>query len=341
MVALEFYLGAVALFVIGALLLRGTSVVGRVGGEEFEKRKKRKIIAQTLMASAAIPLVTGITTQMFPPSASMEVPEVSSAVTSDASTDTDDQITNQAPAPAVTFTAQQGNLVSGDVVDVDSFNAMQVPNSTSDVITSAVPSPAASAQYFQEALGLFKQGEVPAALDKANAAVEADPKNRYAYALRGSIYARMKNWNEAVKDYQAALQLDPANVGLKNSVANVEFVQAKYDAARAVFAGLVQDENNGDYAKYMVFMCDLMGGHEDLAAKELDAFNQVGSNASYYFANSAWSLYHQKNDDAQSWLASASRIYSPEKFKNYAAVQRSLVKVQPLTTPVLATPPAK
>ncbi len=43
----------------------------------------------------------------------------------------------------------------------------------------------------------------------------------------------------------------------------------------------------------------------------------MGGNASYYFANLAWSLVHQKPDDARSWLDSALRIYPPDKFNLY------------------------
>jgi hypothetical protein len=42
------------------------------------------------------------------------------------------------------------------------------------------------------------------------------------------------------------------------------------------FVALEKDPDMGDFASYKVFLCDLFGGHEDAASKELDAFNEAG-----------------------------------------------------------------
>ena len=88
-------------------------------------------------------------------------------------------------------------------------------------------------------------------------------------------------------------------------------------------------------ASYKVFLCDLFGGREDLASKELDIFNQAGRNASYYFANAAWSLYHHKTDDGRDWLTQAMNIYAPNKCRLYA---KSLVDLGYLPLPPPSQP---
>ncbi|HEX4140962.1 MAG TPA: hypothetical protein VHY09_11480, partial [Candidatus Methylacidiphilales bacterium] len=80
----------------------------------------------------------------------------------------------------------------------------------------------------------------------------------------------------------------------------------------------------GDFAMYKVFLCDLFGGHADLAKSELDAINKKGDDASYYFANAAWDLYNKKTDDARQWLVSASHIYDMKKFSTYGESLRYL-----------------
>jgi len=170
----------------------------------------------------------------------------------------------------------------------------------------------------REALQLLEQKKFDDALEKVNAALQAAPQNPAAYGLRGNIYTEEKLWDQAGNDYQTALQLDGKNPRVKFDLGEIQFVQKNYDAARPGFLALEQDPDIGDLAAYKVFLCDLLGGHEDVAARELDAFNQVGSNASYYFANAAWSLVHHKTEDARPWLMSASRIYEPPKFKLYA-----------------------
>ena len=165
----------------------------------------------------------------------------------------------------------------------------------------------------------MEQKQFDAALEKANAAIEAAPQNAGALGLRGSIYAEKKQWDPAKKDYEAALKLDPTNVQMKFNLAELDFMQKNYDDARSGFVALQGDPNMGDLAAYKVFLCDLFGFNEKIASSELDAFNQVGSNPSYYFANAAWSLYHHKTEEARNWLLSAAKIYEPPKFRQYAA----------------------
>ena len=102
-------------------------------------------------------------------------------------------------------------------------------------------------------------------------------------------------------------------------MSEVAFLQKKYDEARPGFITMEQDPNLGDLATYKVFLCDLFGGHSETAAAELQAFDKIGSGASYYFAEAASSLYNKKPEDARGWLTSASNIYAPAKFKLYAA----------------------
>jgi len=191
--------------------------------------------------------------------------------------------------------------------------ALTVPTSTSQAKTQGNPAP-----LLQQAFQLFEQKKLDAALDKVNAAAKVAPQDRAVYSLRGNIYAEKELWDEAEKDYQTVLQIDGKNSLIRFNLAEIKFMQKRYDEARSGFIDLEQDPNTGDLATYKVFLCDLCGGHEETAAKELDAFNQVGSNASYYFANAAWLLTHHKTEDARSWLMSAARIYAPNKFRLYA-----------------------
>jgi len=197
-----------------------------------------------------------------------------------------------------------------------------VPSLSGSVPKSPSSDPATP--LLQEAIQLMNQNQLDAALGKVKAALQVAPKNADAYGLRGNIYAEKKLWDLAAKDYQTALQFNGKNVRVKFNLAEIEFKQKEYDAARPGFAALTQDSTMGDLAAYKVFLCDLFGGHEHVAVGELDAFNQVGSNASYYFANVAWSVYHQKTEDARGWLESARRIYTPKKFSLYAASLRDL-----------------
>jgi Tfp pilus assembly protein PilF len=171
---------------------------------------------------------------------------------------------------------------------------------------------------------LLSKGQVDEALTQVNAAIQLNPQNPDGYGMRGSIYTEKKQWDLATQDYQKVLSMTPNDGPAKFNLSEIKFRQKQYDAARAGFEALVKDEQLGDLSSYKVFLCDLYGGHADVAAKELDVFNQVGGNASYYFANAAYSLYNKKTEEGRDWLISAVRIYSQNKVNLYAASLKEL-----------------
>jgi hypothetical protein len=118
--------------------------------------------------------------------------------------------------------------------------------------------------------------------------------------------------------------MNPNDVTAQFNLAEVQFRQQLYPAARDAFSKLANNPLLGELAQYKVFLCDLFGGNEAVAKKELDAFNDAGSGPAYYFGNAAWSLYHKQIDDGRSWLVSAVKIFSQDKVNLYAASLKNL-----------------
>jgi Tfp pilus assembly protein PilF len=196
------------------------------------------------------------------------------------------------------------------------------------------------AAILRQSINFLRQNRPDEALDKANAALVADPHNWACYFVRGNVYAITKQWDLAEQDYLAAEKMNDQNSAIKYNLADIQFAQKKYALARPGFAHLANDQELGDQATYKVFLCDLFGGYEDNAAKDLANINQTGANASYYFANAAWSLYHQKTDDANGWLNSARKIYPPAKFQRYSASLEVLGYTEHEEAPSLLNAPA-
>ena len=162
------------------------------------------------------------------------------------------------------------------------------------------------------------------ALNDLSQAIKTNPNSTGAYVLRASLYCQKKQWQQAEDDFKAAAKIAPGNTVLKFNLIEVKFMQKQYDLARTGFLTLVNDPDMGDFAQYKVFLCDLFGGHDDQAKKELDVFNAAMGNPSYYFSNAAWCLVHKDPDGARDWLMSASRIYPPRKNAYYAQTLRDL-----------------
>ncbi len=198
-------------------------------------------------------------------------------------------------------------------------------------VAPSAPPPAAVADPSHP---LSKAEQLQADLAAVGARIAINPKDAEAYGIRGNLLASKRDWEGAERDFQTMVTLNPESTKAKFNLAEMIFMQKKYDVAKAGFVPLEQDSDFGDLAAYKAFLCDLFGGQMDAAAKELDAFNQVGSNASYYFANVAWSINHRKADDARDWLRSAAHIYPPEKFKLYATTlfQMGYLPLPPATS---------
>ena len=292
-----FYPGLLGLFVIGALLFRNTSIHEASGGTEYERRRRRRFIGIILMLVAVLSAGMALLSQ---PSSSNAPASYSPPISSAAG---QPEIAPVAPPP-LPPSQLSSNAPAG-------YSPPANPR-------PGQPQTASYALQIRQAFQLLTQKQFDAALAKVNAALQSAPQNPAAYELRGNIYAEEKLWEQAGKDYQTVLQLDGKNTQVKFNLAELQFMQKNYDNARPGFLALKQDPNMGDLASYKVFLCDLFGGHDHAAAAELDAFNQAGSNASYYFANAAWSLVHHKTEDARGWLTSAAKIYEPSKFGLYA-----------------------
>ena len=154
-------------------------------------------------------------------------------------------------------------------------------------------------------------------LARVNAAIRLYPNNADAYIVRGNIYSEQKMWSEAQRDYEKAQTLSPHSAAAAINLAELQFRQKQYDQARTSFLALEGDKDMGDLASYMVFLSDLYAAHDAAAAQELAAFNASGENASYYFGNIAWDLFHQNIQGARDYLQSAQAIYPPGKIRLY------------------------
>jgi len=305
------YLGILGLFVLGALLVRNTSIHEYVGGAAYENKRRRRFAGVTLMAIAAICGGVEMLAQSNAPS-------------------------NEIPPLLLNKKQQEVAEKALPARDSQSYTNTVASYPISKLASSDEAPADRVGVLLREAAQLMQQRLLDSALDKVNEALVASPQSPAAYCLRGNINAEKKLWDEAEKDYQTALQLDAKNKQVRFDMAELNFMQKKYDEAKPGFAALKEDSDLGDLAAYKVFLCDLYAGHEDAAAKELDAFNQVASNASYYFANVAWCLYHHKTEEGRTWILSAGNIYGGRKLGVYAS---SLVDLGYLPLPHEAQSP--
>ena len=190
------------------------------------------------------------------------------------------------------------------------------PTAHAESVNPTRPLDDKTAAVLKETYPLVIAGRLDEALALLSPAIQSNPTDPALYSARSFVYSRQGNTDLERQDLMKAIDLGDKSSLVKFNLAEIDFTQKNYDAARAGFLALVTDADRGDLASYKVFLCDLWGGHDEDAAKELNVFKIAGSNASYYFSNIAWDLYHHKIDDARTYLDSANRIYSPTKSKS-------------------------
>jgi Tfp pilus assembly protein PilF len=199
--------------------------------------------------------------------------------------------------------------------------AAPAPASPAAVAGSVPNDPAAP--MLRKAYALLTNKDMDGALHLVDEAVKDNPKSFAALTLRGMIYSQKKEWTSAEADFQAALVLDPTNMVVKFNLGEIKFLQKDYTTARARFQPLTTDPVMGDFAAYKVFLCDLFGGNEAQAKKELSAWSEE-TGPSFYFGTAAWDLAHKDTEGARSYLASAGQIFPASKNQFYAASLRDL-----------------
>jgi Tfp pilus assembly protein PilF len=159
-------------------------------------------------------------------------------------------------------------------------------------------------------------GKVDEALRDVDVALYLHPKSAELLVLRAMIYARKKLWQRADDDCVAAYKLRPDSPIIKYNMAELEFMQGKYDDARPGFLGLQDESTMGDLSAYKVYLCDLLSGEKARAQQELDAFNKVRAKPSYFFANAAWEITRNRGKAAQ-WLQAVSHAYDSKTIDPY------------------------
>jgi hypothetical protein len=153
-------------------------------------------------------------------------------------------------------------------------------------------------------------GKLDRARTEVIAALAIEPNNAAALDLRGSIYVEQKLWPLAERDYTRLNQLSP-DPAYQYKLAQIKFLQKLYDDARPMFAALKDDPRLGDLARYKVFVCDLFGAHEAIAARDLDLLDSTGEKPSYYYGRALWLGMHGQNPAAGHYVAHASGKFSP------------------------------
>ena len=190
-------------------------------------------------------------------------------------------------------------------------------------VNAADPKAQAYSLYTQ-ATRLREAGDLDGALAKAKDALVLAPTEVELLVFCGDIYAKKRDWDNATREFSAALAQRPEDALARFDLAEIKLMQKQYDAARPEFQALMNDGKIGDLATYKVFLCDLFGGHLEQAQVELKNFAQAQNKPSYTYGEAAYWFYLDHADYAHRSLDEGAAKFSDREVQAYTSTLKEL-----------------
>jgi len=118
-----------------------------------------------------------------------------------------------------------------------------------------------SSQFIGQARQDLSLGDYRNAIAETTRALSSDPLNVNAYAVRAAAYMHGKNYDQALKDVAAGLQIDPSSQALMDAKAEAFNRLGRYQEAKA--AAMLAIQNNPNDAKAYYELANALAGLGD------------------------------------------------------------------------------
>ena len=142
---------------------------------------------------------------------------------------------------------------------------------------------------------------------------QADPAN-----LRGLIYARQRQFDQAEIEFKRAVQLDPTFWAAKFNLADLPFTYRNYGQARSRFESLLTEidptalPRESELTQFKIFLTLLLEGKEASARAFMSRFKFEGTTPARLYAQAALDFHEGNFERAVSWMESAKRQFPPQ-----------------------------
>lgn len=163
---------------------------------------------------------------------------------------------------------------------------------------------------YGEALQLFQAGLYESTISKlGELETSSDREKAHVYNLKGACYYKLKDWDNAVKYFEAAIGTDPEQPHFRFNLGEVWFARQAY--ARAVPYYLRSREDNPQ-AEFKLLLCYLLDGKEENVEKVASELEASSQHPSFYYAQAAIKYMDGKFDEYTYFVTSAQAAYKPQ-----------------------------
>ncbi len=152
-------------------------------------------------------------------------------------------------------------------------------------------------------------------LSKLIDAEQIAPELFQIYNLRGAAYTKMKDFETARKQFEKAIALRPGIFHAQFNLAEIEFVTKEYPKSEKSFKQLLTDFPEMDLGtkrllEFKLIICRLKQNDIQGAQAQLDTFTYLDDTPIFHLGHAAIAYAKDDTTDAESWMASANKIYS-------------------------------
>ncbi len=189
------------------------------------------------------------------------------------------------------------------------------------------------AQLVFEAKRLADQERVIECLNTIAKAEAIFDRNPALLSMKGSAYVELRDFEQARRHFQKALELQQAFLDRVDSVDNhvrsnvlrqvnsihfnlaeMDFVTGKWQRCHEQFGRLlargVADERIARLVEFKYLLCKLKIGQVEEARKLAGKYDYTDDHPFYYYANSALAYFDKNFEEAERWRAVARRVFS-------------------------------
>lgn len=128
--------------------------------------------------------------------------------------------------------------------------------------------------------------------------------------LRGAAYTKKKDYVEAKRNFEKALELAPGMFAAHFNMGEVEFLQGNYKEALAKFQQMLDADPRNELLQFKVFMCYLLMEDEYSSKRALSRIKYPGDTPAWYYAQAAWEHKQGNKAKASEYLSAARYIFS-------------------------------
>ncbi|PYL09718.1 MAG: hypothetical protein DME34_01920 [Verrucomicrobia bacterium] len=190
--------------------------------------------------------------------------------------------------------------------------------------TNVAPSKSELEAMYSKAFRDFDAGNFPQALKELDDIDARQPDLAESQNLRGVILMRQGIYDKAEAALFEAVRMDPKFWNARFNLAEIPFLQKNWAEARNRFQQLLSRDVadlEGEAAQliqYKILLTYLVETKESMADAILAKFELAPDTPAVHYANAAIALQHKNSKEANDWIATAQKNFSPQLNKLFA-----------------------